>query len=131
LAPRFGRVAAALLGRPAVRLYQDVVWFHEPGSTPSRWHQDCFLMPFRSEDVITMWMPLADVASGRPTLEFILGEPDRGRCLDSGPGTVSVHPLRVPVGTSGAADASQPSGHEAAGDATFHSATVLHCVAAN
>ncbi|MEM7395311.1 MAG: phytanoyl-CoA dioxygenase family protein, partial [Verrucomicrobiota bacterium] len=62
LGPRFGQVAAELMGTPGVRLYHDQALFKEPGGGFTPWHQDQYYWPIDTDRTITMWMPLVDIS---------------------------------------------------------------------
>ena len=61
LAPELGRVAARLLGCPAVRVYQDSLFVKRRGDGPTRWHSDLNMAPFDTNDFVTCWIPLQAV----------------------------------------------------------------------
>ncbi len=121
---RFARVAAGLLGVPAVRLYHDQALFKEPGGGLTPWHQDQFYWPLETDHTITLWMPLVDVTPDMGPMAFASGSHRRGSLGDYAIGDESEEALqrvvderRWPVTDYGAL---------AAGDATFHSGWTLH-----
>ena len=61
LAPRFGGIAAELLGVAGVRIYHDQALLKEPGGGITPWHQDQHYWPLDTDNTITMWMPLVDI----------------------------------------------------------------------
>ena len=63
LSPRFGEVAARLVGVPGIRLYHDQALFKEPGGGVTPWHQDQGYWPLRGWGPVTMWMPLVDLTA--------------------------------------------------------------------
>lgn len=73
LAPRFGAVAADLLGVERVRLYHDQALFKEPGGGRTPWHQDASYWPLDGSQCITMWMPLVDIDDDMGGLCFAQG----------------------------------------------------------
>jgi len=73
LSPRFGRIAADLMGVPAVRLYHDQALFKEPGGGPTPWHQDQFYWPLDTPNTITLWMPMVDVPPEVGSMTFATG----------------------------------------------------------
>jgi ectoine hydroxylase-related dioxygenase (phytanoyl-CoA dioxygenase family) len=124
LSPRFGRVAAELMGVDGVRLYHDQALFKEPGGGRTPWHQDQFYWPFASADSITMWMPLADLDPEVGSMDFADGSHRIGHVSGESIGDESDREVAqvlverdLPVSTHGPL---------AAGDATFHSGWTLH-----
>lgn len=65
--PRLAATAAALLGVPAVRIWQDQALFKPPGGSPTYAHQDCAYWPMASATCVTAWIPLAPTGSTRAT----------------------------------------------------------------
>ena len=129
LSPRFGRVAAALLGVDRVRLYHDQALFKEAGGGHTPWHQDQAYWPLDTDRTITMWMPLVPVRGGNGSMTFGDGTHRMG---DLGGGLIS--------------DASEAAYDRAVaergiscttyddlapGDATFHAGWTLHRAAPN
>jgi ectoine hydroxylase-related dioxygenase (phytanoyl-CoA dioxygenase family) len=128
-APRFGRLAAELLGVERVRLYHDQALFKEPGGGRTPWHQDEFYWPLDTEQTVTMWMPLHAVTSEMGLMSFADGSHHlgdlRGREIsdrsDAEFGAI-VAEQRLHVSDTPAL---------AAGDASFHAGWTLHCAGAN
>lgn len=60
---RLGDTAAALLGVPRVRLYQDSLFCKRPGDAETRWHSDLHMAPFDTNEFCTVWIPLHPVPS--------------------------------------------------------------------
>lgn len=129
LARRFARVAARLLGVPAVRLYHDQALFKEPGGGITPWHQDQTYWPLATDRTITLWMPLVDVPEAVGSMHFV-------------PGCWRYRSLGVP-GISGTTQRHFDAlvaergwrphtfGAMQAGDATFHAGWMLHSASAN
>lgn len=53
--------AAILLDVPAVRLYQDAVFWKRSEDGPTPWHTDARMAPFDTSNMITFWIPLQPV----------------------------------------------------------------------
>jgi ectoine hydroxylase-related dioxygenase (phytanoyl-CoA dioxygenase family) len=124
LAPRFGRVAAELLGVDGVRLYHDQARFKEPHGGHTPWHQDQYYWPLEGPCAVTMWMPLVDVPPEVGSMTFASGSHLRGDLRGPAISDASeeafaraVDDLGLPCETHGAL---------AAGDATFHAGWTLH-----
>jgi ectoine hydroxylase-related dioxygenase (phytanoyl-CoA dioxygenase family) len=124
LSPRFGEVAARLVGVPGIRLYHDQALFKEPGGGVTPWHQDQGYWPLRGWGPVTMWMPLVDLtAEMGGSMSFA-----RGSC-------------HLALGDLEISDGSQAGGEHmvdehhldvvnfgplTAGDATFHAGWTMH-----
>ena len=71
-----GRIAADLLGVPAVRLYQDSLFAKRAGDGPTQWHTDLNMAPFDSNQLVTCWIPLQPIPApenGGSSLLFASG----------------------------------------------------------
>lgn len=128
-APRFGRIAADLLGVDRVRIYHDQAVFKWPGSAYTPYHQDQYFFPLERDDVVTMWMPLVPVSEEVGSLTFASGSHLLGDlgALDLADAahehfSAAVEREGLEVMTYGAM---------APGDATFHRGWTLHTAPAN
>ncbi len=129
LAPRFGRVAAELMGVPAVRLYHDQALFKEAGGGRTPWHQDQFYWPFDSPHTITMWMPLVDVGPEVGSMSFVAGSHRLGHV--SGESISDESDREVSALIAEQHLLVETHGPLAAGDATFHAGWTLHSAGPN
>ena len=128
-APRFARVAAALLGVDRVRLYHDQALFKEVGGGATPWHQDMFYWPLDTEQTVTMWMPLHDVDERAGLMAFADGSHRlgdlRGREISD---RSEAEFAELVAHRSLPVSATPPL---AAGDASFHAGWTLHRAGAN
>ena len=123
-ARRFAKVAAELMGVPAIRLYFDQALFKEPGGGFTPWHNDHTYWPIATENMITLWLPLVDISTEVGSLEFVSGSHRAehrdlivisDRSEDRYARLVEEQGLRV-----------ETHGALRVGDATFHSGWTLH-----
>jgi ectoine hydroxylase-related dioxygenase (phytanoyl-CoA dioxygenase family) len=128
-ARRFARVAAQLMGVPAVRLYHDQALFKEPGGGPTPWHQDQFYWPLDTEHTITLWMPLVPVSEAMGPMVFASGSQRLGNLGDFPIGDASQEVFDQVVAREQLARTSY--GAFAPGDASFHAGWTLHSAPGN
>jgi hypothetical protein len=125
---RFAGVAAQLLGASSVRLYHDQALFKPPGAGRTPWHQDRYYWPLDTDQTVTMWMPLVDVAEEMGPMSFASGS---HRAASFGEVAISEqtdHRLETMIKENRWPVWSAPV---RAGDATFHSGGTLHSAGAN
>lgn len=125
LAPRFGHIAAQLLGCEGVRLYHDQSLFKEPGGGPTPWHQDAFFWPLRGERTVTMWMPLVDISAEMGSMSFADESHETG-IVTSDLGISDQSEAYFQGYIDGAGYRVRTPGPMAAGDATFHNGITFH-----
>ncbi|HMS56957.1 MAG TPA: phytanoyl-CoA dioxygenase family protein [Fimbriimonadaceae bacterium] len=124
LAKRFAKVAADLMGVPAVRLYHDQALFKEPGGGPTPWHQDQQYWPLDDVKCVTMWMPLVDVSAEMGTMRFASGSQALGYLGPMNISDESEANLAELIRARGYEITASPD--MAAGDATFHDGWCIH-----
>lgn len=123
LAPRFGRIAADLLGVDAVRLFHDQALFKEPGGGFTPWHQDQYYWPLSTDKTVTMWMPLVDVGVEMGSLVFASGQHRSGSLANLQISDDSEAVFRSEMARRGAVLATNELN---AGDATWHAGWTPH-----
>ena len=77
--PRLAATAAALLGAPRLRLYQDCVFVKQPGYGATNWHSDLRMAPLDTNALATAWIPLRPIqarARGSALAPCFSGLPD-------------------------------------------------------
>ena len=130
LAPRFGKVAADLLGVDAVRLFKDQTYFKSPGGASTPWHQDGYFMPLDTDKIITMWLPLVDVTPEMGPMDFVDASHQGAKYLGTSmPQEASIKALSESLDKQGYSFTNY--GNFAAGDVTFHSGWTLHSALTN
>jgi hypothetical protein len=118
------KIAASLMGVPAVRFYFDQALFKEPGGGATPWHQDHVYWPLATEKAITAWIPLVDVPAEMGTMEFVRGSHHSQhrhlvKISDESEDLYSrlVAEQNLPV---------EPTGPMKVGDVSFHASWALH-----
>ena len=125
---RFAKVAAQLLGVSSVRLYHDQALFKPAGGDRTPWHQDRYYWPLDTDRTITMWMPLVDVEMQMGSMIFASGSHRASRLGDLVISSENDRRLTALIRERGWPVSSEPV---RAGDATFHSGSILHSAGAN
>lgn len=123
LARRFGKIAADLLGVPAVRLWHDQALFKEPGGGPTHWHQDHHYWPL-DKDMVVLWMPLVGMTPDMGALTYATGSQYEGHVAQLEISEESEEFFDAHVKQRGYRLST--TGSMAAGDAIFHNAWTLH-----
>jgi hypothetical protein len=133
LSPDLGRnVVRLLVGVEAVRLQVTNLLVKEPaggnGHGATVFHQDFPWMPMDSAAMLTVWLALVDVPADMGALRFYTGSHRYGPLgrsfVREGDDALSRHPWLTDLALSPPLDL-------AAGDATVHSALVIHGASAN
>ena len=129
LSPRFGEIAARLLGVKGIRIYHDQALFKEAGGGHTPWHQDQYYWPVDTDNTITMWMPLVDIDQNMGMLTFASGSHRQGLLNNLPISDQSEVIFKNYVTDQGFEISRQQTMN--AGDATFHRGTTLHCAPGN
>lgn len=124
LAPRFAKIAADLMGVPAVRIYHDQALFKEAGGGLTPWHQDQQYWPLDGARCVTMWMPLVDCPQTMGTMRFASGSQQLGYLGPLDISDRSEARLERLIAEHGHTVAE--AGDMRAGDATFHDGWCIH-----
>ena len=124
LAPRFAKIAADLMGVPAVRIYHDQALFKEAGGGLTPWHQDQQYWPLDGVRCVTMWMPLVDCPREMGTMRFAGGSQRLGYLGPLDISDRSEQRLERLIAEHG--HPIEAAGDMRAGDATFHDGWCIH-----
>jgi hypothetical protein len=77
--PRLGRIAARLLEADVVRIWNFSSLYRLPGARGLPWHQDLRFIPIDTEKLVTIWVPLAEVAADMSLMVFASGSHREGQ----------------------------------------------------
>jgi hypothetical protein len=128
-ARRFARLAAQLMGVPAVRMFLDEAFFKEPGAGPTPWHQDQPVWPFDATQGLSLWIPLMPVTPEMGMLTFARGSHREGQILAADISDKSEEALRAHVVER---DQELVTVHDLqVGDVTAHNGWTVHRADAN
>lgn len=125
---RLARIAAELLGVPAVRLYHDQSLYKEPGGGITPAHADQYYWPLATDRCVTAWVPLQEVPAAMGPLAFYRGSHrvDLGRELKIS--DESEREITRAMEAEGFEEVSRPF---AFGEASFHLGWTFHRAGAN
>ncbi len=70
--PRMAATAAALLGAPRLRLFQDCVFVKRQGFGATNWHSDLAMAPLDTNAFVTAWIPLRAIQACATAVAFAL-----------------------------------------------------------
>lgn len=70
---RLAEMATVLMGCEGVRMYHDQALIKEAGGGATPWHCDQFYWPVDTDNTITAWIPLQDIALEQGPLSFARG----------------------------------------------------------
>ncbi|NSL87290.1 hypothetical protein ECE50_010645 [Chitinophaga sp. Mgbs1] len=76
--PVLAAIAARLLQTDAVRLYHDQAFFKLPGNNATPWHQDHTYWPVDTDQMLTIWIPLEDIAPDMGGMRYVAGSHQKG-----------------------------------------------------
>ncbi len=128
-AQRFGRIAAQLMGVPAVRMFLDEAFFKEPSAGPTPWHQDQPVWPFAPTQGLTLWIPLMPMGPEMGMLTFARGSQVDGQILAADISDASEEALRAHVAQRGQQTVDV---HDLqVGDLSAHNGWTVHRAGAN
>lgn len=75
-----GEIAARLLRQERVNFFYDQLLIKEPDTpAPTAWHHDLPYWPFRGNDLVSIWIALADVSVQTSGLEYVAGSHKWGK----------------------------------------------------
>ncbi|MET8211559.1 phytanoyl-CoA dioxygenase family protein [Streptomyces sp. NPDC005373] len=120
---RLARIAAELLGVPAVRLYHDQALYKEPSGGITPWHADQYYWPLSSDRCLTVWLPLQETPVEMGPLAFARGSHHFAYGRDLPISDESEARLKQTVGEQNFEDVVEPF---ALGDASFHRGWTFH-----
>jgi ectoine hydroxylase-related dioxygenase (phytanoyl-CoA dioxygenase family) len=129
LSRRLGRIAAELLGVPAVRLFRDQSYFKGPGGSNTPWHQDAYFMPLDTEKIVTFWIPLTDITPEMAPMSYVTGSHAAGYLGTSNGDDASMDDFEAGLSQRGFGFFNYQT--FAAGDIAVHAGMTLHASRVN